>query len=144
MNLFYTRFQYLFLILYTLGKIYILSNYQQSQQFLTLPRFLLLIQLWDLRSMCEIRPHCRSMGFPWCSCGRSSTFWSLLAWLLSSGVGDNSNRISATEGQWCGRTLSPDNVVPGWVALSHPRFYELSAAAPAKSAQPRVRLFAIP
>ena len=42
MNLFNTHFQYLFLILsYTLGKIYILSNYHEAKNFL--PYLLLLL-----------------------------------------------------------------------------------------------------
>ena len=48
MNLFNTHFQYLFLILsYTLGKIYILSNYHEARNFLHYLESAKLIQLWE-------------------------------------------------------------------------------------------------
>lgn len=53
MNLFYTRFQYLFLILsYTLGKIYILSNYHEANNFLHYLDSAKLIQLWETWRVC--------------------------------------------------------------------------------------------
>ena len=53
MNVFNTHFQYLFLILsYTLGKIYILSNYHEAKNFLHYLDSAKLIQLWETWRVC--------------------------------------------------------------------------------------------